>query len=76
MEVVREAKVLMVHMKCSKCGEGLMQLSKIDTDVFKPTTYLHKCSNCGHEETYNVKYPDIRVVPIEPYREPTESEKV
>jgi hypothetical protein len=49
------------NSKCPACGEGMMKLI-VDTTELTPqaiTTSLRaRCTNCGHEETANVKAHD------------------
>lgn len=71
--MVAEAKILMVYMKCEKCRNGLMKPSG-NVFLTEPPQFLHKCNNCGNEETYHIQYPYQKLVPIESLREPNESE--
>ena len=73
-ELVAESKALTVHMKCEKCGKGLMKRFGDTVLATYPPKYPHKCNNCGHIENYSVEYPQLRLVPIEILREPTEDE--
>ncbi len=72
MEMVAEAKTLVVHQVCEKCGEGIMQYDPKEQKLFQ--NYPHKCDKCGHFEDYTVRYPYQRIVPIESLREPTGNE--
>lgn len=72
MEMVAEAKILVVHQVCEKCGEGIMQYDPKNQGLFQE--YPHKCDKCGHSEDYPARYPYQRIVPIEALREPTGNE--
>ena len=74
MEVVAEVKTLMVHMKCDKCGNGLMLKDGNIILTTEPPQYPHKCNNCGHQENYFFPYPYQKLVPMECLREMTEEE--
>lgn len=69
MEMVAEAKVLIVNQVCDKCGEGIMEY---DSEIAQMCHigYPHKCDKCGYVEDYQVRYPCQRIVPIEFLREP------
>lgn len=75
-ELVEEAKTLIVivKMKCEKCGEGLMEKFGNTVLATYPPQYPHKCNKCGKVENYPVEYPYMRCVPIEMLREPTGKE--
>lgn len=71
MEMVAEAKVLIVEMVCDKCKQGVM----VAYNGFSSLQYYpHKCDKCGHKESYTCRYPYHKLVPIEPLREPAENE--
>lgn len=81
MEVCAEVKTIMVEQTCPKCNNGLM---KFDINVegtsklliSEHPTCLHTCNNCGFTATYNIQYPYIKHIPIEPFlRELTDDEK-
>lgn len=81
MEMCVDVKTIMVEQTCPECNNGLM---KFDIDVEGTTkllisdhpAYLHTCNNCGFTEIYNMKYPYIKNIPIEPFlREMTDDEK-
>lgn len=73
-EMVAEAKTIIVHMVCEKCGKGLMKPNmQLESTVFS-LTYSHECDNCGNVQNYPVCYPYKKLVPIEPLREPTKNE--
>lgn len=74
MELVAEAKILLVHMKCEKCENGLMLPTGNNAFLTEPPQFLHKCNNCGNEETYRVQYPYQKLVPTETLRKINESE--
>lgn len=73
-EVVAEVKTLIVHMKCNKCGNGLMLKDGNIILTTDPPKYPHKCNNCGYQENYFVTYPYQKLVPIEYLREMTKEE--
>lgn len=73
-EMVAEAKTIIVHMVCDKCGKGLMKPNMQLALTVSPLMYPHKCDNCGDVQNYPVCYPYKKLVPIEPLREPTENE--
>lgn len=62
MEMVEEAKILMVHQVCDKCGEGFMEYD-IESAQMCHIWYPHKCDKCGWQNTYQVKFPHHRIVP-------------
>lgn len=69
MEMVAEAKVLIVNQACDKCGEGIMEYDAESAQVCH-IGYPHKCDKCGWQNSYQVRYPYQRIVPIEVLREP------
>ena len=73
-EFVAEAKVFVVHMKCEKCGEGIMVPFGDVALMTYPPQYPHKCINCGNVENYAAIYPKHRFVLKEPLRAPMEGE--
>lgn len=73
MEMVAEAKILIVHQVCDKCGEGIMEYDPKQQELFQKG-YPHKCDKCGHSEEYPVRYPYQRIVPIEALRKPQGNE--
>lgn len=73
MEMVLEAKLLIVHMVCDKCGKGKMIPTEIALMSFPPQ-YPHKCDNCGHTDNFSISYPYQKLVPIEALRAPKEDE--
>lgn len=68
MEMVAEAKVLIVNQACDKCGEGIMEC--YEKSAQSPNAFTHKCNKCGFMRIYNARYPYQRIVPIEVLREP------
>ena len=74
MEVVAESKVLMVHMKCNKCGNGLMLRNGNIILTTDPPKFPHKCNNCGYTDSYYNQYLYQKLVPIENLREMTDEE--
>lgn len=73
MEMVAEAKILIVNQTCDKCGEGIMEYD-IEIAQMCHIGYPHKCDKCGYVEDYSVRYPYQRIVPIEVLREPVGKE--
>lgn len=73
-ELVAEAKTLIVHMKCEKCGKGIMEQFGNTVLATYPPQHPHKCNHCGHFENYPKEYPYQRLVVKEQLREPTEDE--
>ena len=73
-ELVAEAKVLIVHIKCEKCGKGIMERNGNTVLATYPPRYPHKCNYCGNIENFSVEYPYQRLILKEPLREPTEDE--
>lgn len=74
MEVVAEVKTLTVHMKCDKCGNGLMLRDGNIILTTDPPLYSHKCNHCGNHENYHVMYPYQKLIPLENLREMTKEE--
>lgn len=70
MELVAEAKTLIVHMKCDKCNNGLMVQDGYTILASDPPQYPHKCNNCGYYKNYFIQYPYQRMVLLEKLREP------
>lgn len=69
MEMVAEAKTIIVEMICDKCERGKM----IPTEEMLcsyPPQYPHECEKCGHKTNYPFRYPFHKLIPIEPLREP------
>lgn len=68
MEMVAEAKVLIVNQAFDKCEEGIMEYDAESAQVCH-IGYQHKCNKCGLQNSYQVRYPYQRIVPIEVLRE-------
>ncbi len=69
MEVQAEAKVVLVAMKCDHCANGYMEHDEVVNALMTyPPKYSHRCSNCGHVETYTHLYPYHKVVQTEEYK--------
>ena len=68
MEMVAEAKTLVVDMVCDKCGKGRMVPHGNITLTSYPEQYPHKCENCGYTANYDVRYPYHKLVPVGPLR--------
>ena len=59
-EVENEVKVFEVNYICDKCGIGKMKPTG-EAQLSDPPQYPHKCTHCGHTESYfNNMYPIIR----------------
>lgn len=69
MEMVSEAKVLIVNQTCDKCGEGIMEYNAESAQVCHIGS-PHKCNKCGYVKGYPTIYPHQRIVPIEILCEP------
>ena len=59
MEVRRQVKTYMVDMMCPVCKEGIMRPEGRMVLMTNPPQYPHRCSDCGHVETYHKCYPQI-----------------
>lgn len=70
MEMVAEAKTLIVERVCDVCKEGKMIPSGGAILFSDPIMYPHICNKCGNTENYKVRYPYYKFVPIEVLREP------
>jgi len=57
-------RAVMVHRICDKCEKGVMGPTgqTIQTGP-QSMRMLHKCSECGHSESYDVQYPKLEFVP-------------
>ena len=78
MELVQEAKVLLVHMQCEECNEGFMEEDETDMNVILatyPPQYPHKCNKCGYVENYFKCYPHQMLVPVGELRDLTPEER-
>ena len=73
-ELVAEAKILIVYMKCDKCEKGIMEQFGNTVLATYPPQYPHKCNHCGSIANYPVEYPYQRLVLKERLREPTKDE--
>lgn len=69
MEMVAQAKLLLVYQKCEKCNDGIMEYDR-EVALMKHLGYYHKCNKCGYVKSYYIRYPYQRIVPIEVPREP------
>lgn len=58
MPEVRQTQVNQVDEKCPVCGNGWMRPTGIVLTT-EPPQFPHKCSACGYDQTYSVKYPYI-----------------
>ena len=70
MEMVAEAKTLIVEMVCDVCGVGKMVPSGGGILCSNPPMFPHICNKCGNSSNYKVRYPYHKLVPIEVLREP------
>ena len=75
MQMVAEAKVLIVNQTCDKCGEGIMEYNAESAQVCHIVN-PHKCNKCGYVKGYSTMYPHQRIVPIEVLREPVGREVI
>lgn len=75
MEMVADAKTLIVHMICDKCGKGKMIPHGNIVLTTYPEQYPHQCDNCGYMDNYPMRYPYHKLVPIETLREMVEGEE-
>jgi hypothetical protein len=58
MEEVRKVETTQVDQKCPVCQQGYMRPTGITIDV-NPPQFPHKCTNCGWENVYSIRYPYI-----------------
>lgn len=58
MEERYEVVTIKVRRRCTECFSGEMVPNGI-TLTSMPPKYPHTCAYCGHEETYQHKYPYI-----------------
>lgn len=72
MEMIAEAKTIIVYMICDKCKKGKMMPNGNVVLTTFPEQYPHKCDNCGKVVSYHIKYPYHKLVPIEPMRKERE----
>lgn len=73
MEMVAEAKILIVKQFCDNCKNGVMEYNSNMANMCH-IGYPHKCNKCGHARSYPVRYPYHKLVPIEMFREPSVKE--
>lgn len=69
MEMIAEAKTIIVEMICDECKEGKMIPTGVTLCTY-PARYPHECEKCGHKTNYYFRYPFHKLVPIEPLRKP------
>lgn len=55
-EIKTEMKLFSVDMICDECNWGRMRPTGVAL-MSNPPKYPHKCDRCGHEVTYDVRYP-------------------
>lgn len=58
-ELKVEVKPVEVDYGCDQCGKGMMRPTGIAL-LSNPVKYPHKCSICGYEMIFLVKYPSVR----------------
>lgn len=46
-----------VEYQCDQCSRGLMKPYGDVAWLADPIQYQHRCTNCGHEQTFLVRYP-------------------
>ena len=56
MPEVRETRVQQVDQRCPVCNKGWMRPTGIVLTT-EPPQYPHKCSSCGYEAVYPMRYP-------------------
>lgn len=54
------AHAIYVDYVCDRCGEGLMEPHGKVAYLTDPIKFPHRCTNCGHEQSFTEKYPTIR----------------
>ena len=58
MPEVREVKTKQVDERCPVCHEGWMRPTGVVL-TSNPPQYPHKCTKCGYEQIYQVRYPYV-----------------
>jgi len=58
MPEVRKVETSQVDEKCPSCHKGWMRPNGIVTNT-NPPQYTHRCTACGYEHVYGVRYPYI-----------------
>lgn len=58
MSEVRRIETSQVDERCPVCSQGWMRPTGI-VITNTPPQFPHKCTNCGYEQTYSVRYPYI-----------------
>lgn len=57
MEINKEVKIIEVHFKCDKCGDGFLRPTGLCL-TSNPPRYPHKCTHCDYSETFvDITYP-------------------
>lgn len=59
MEKVIEVKVYKVHMMCDQCEKGEMRPTGFVYATLNLPANVHKCTECGNQETLDGNYPRI-----------------
>lgn len=72
-ELVAEVKTVLVKKQCPHCKTGEMIPTNIILDTY-PGQYEHECNCCGYREYYFDRFPYIKQIPIEDFREPMPEE--
>ena len=76
MELITEAKMVIVYETCPKCETGLMERAYNQPVLSSyPKQYPHKCNECGFVTYYTSVYPYHKLIPIEPLRKAKDDEK-
>jgi predicted RNA-binding Zn-ribbon protein involved in translation (DUF1610 family) len=56
MSEVRQVQTNQVDQKCPACGNGWMRPNGV-VQTTNPPQYDHACTNCGHTQTYGMRFP-------------------
>lgn len=61
------AQAFIVDYVCDQCGNGTMQPhGAVASWLTDPIQYPHKCTSCGHEQTFTERYPHTVFNPVQP----------
>lgn len=74
MELVVDAKIIVVYQVCESCKEGLMLPSE-NVKTSDQQQYEHVCNKCGCIVDYPAVYPYNKIIPFGKLREPHDNEK-
>jgi len=58
METKKEVKTYSIDYVCEECGDGNMRPEGHVLTTY-PARYPHKCTSCGHMETFKITYPHV-----------------